>query len=271
MPARFANGGVHVFAAPTDSRDRHGEALRDHRYASQDGHGLDADRIPADRGSLRDTLYGHTEGRGASNVTHWRRRPSSRSTRIQPLETSYWVWGESQSRVFHLIRDPRDVIISAMHYHSSAGENWLHRPRKVFRGLSYQDKLKSLADDRARFAFEMRHTSRRVIQAMQHWDYEQPNSLECRYEDLIEDVEGLKFTEVMLHLGFVQRESVLGRNIFRKNSLFGKKKRPNDTHIRSGARRQWESVFNRQSAREFVEEFRRCARQTGVRTGRFMD
>ena len=142
-----------------------------------------------------------------------------------------------------------------MHYHSSAGENWLHRPRKVFRGLSYQDKLKSLPDDRARFAFEMRHTSRRVIQAMQHWDYEQPNALECRYEDLIEDVEGLKFTEVMLHLGFERRELVLGRNIFRKNSLFGKKKQPNDTHIRSGARRQWESVFNRQSAREFVEEF----------------
>jgi hypothetical protein len=167
----------------------------------------------------------------------------------------HWVWEDSQCRVFHLIRDPRDVIISAMHYHSSASENWLHRPRKVFRGLSYQDKLKSLPDDRARFVFEMRHTSRRVIHAMHHWDYEQPNSLECRYEDLIEDVEGLKFTEVMLHLGFEQRESVLGRNIFRKNSLFGKKKRPNDTHIRSGARRQWESVFNRQSAKEFIQEF----------------
>ena len=29
-------------------------------------------------------------------------------------------------RILHLIRDPRDVLISAMHYHKKADEPWLH-------------------------------------------------------------------------------------------------------------------------------------------------
>src|SRR4051794_29132107 len=31
-------------------------------------------------------------------------------------------------RVLHLIRDPRDVVISAMHYHKASRESWLHEP-----------------------------------------------------------------------------------------------------------------------------------------------
>ena len=166
-----------------------------------------------------------------------------------------WIWEHAQCRVFHLIRDPRDVIISAMHYHSSASEQWLHRPRKMFGGLSYQGMLKALPDDHVRFAFEMRHTSRRVIHAMQHWNYCQANSFECKYEDLIQDVQGLKFVEVLSHLGFERRESMRARDIFRKNSLFGKEKPRNDMHIRSGVGRQWASVFNRKTAREFLEQF----------------
>src|SRR5438034_8174977 len=34
----------------------------------------------------------------------------------------------SKHRVFHLIRDPRDVVVSAMHYHRTSTEKWLHVP-----------------------------------------------------------------------------------------------------------------------------------------------
>jgi len=36
---------------------------------------------------------------------------------------------ETNVRILHLIRDPRDVLISAMHYHKTADEAWLHIKR----------------------------------------------------------------------------------------------------------------------------------------------
>lgn len=50
-------------------------------------------------------------------------------------------------RGLHLIRDPRDVILSGMHYHLRAPEKWLHDPEPDYGGLSYQEKLNSLDGD----------------------------------------------------------------------------------------------------------------------------
>jgi hypothetical protein len=111
-----------------------------------------------------------------------------------------WLLEGERDRIFHLIRDPRDVIISGMHFHLVAKEPWLHVPKRKFGGLSYQVKLNNLFDDKQRYLFEMQNT--RTIHEMLRWDYDRPRSFECRYEELIEDLRSNLFFRIATHLGF---------------------------------------------------------------------
>lgn len=43
----------------------------------------------------------------------------------------------------HMIRDPRDMVISAYFYHLKTAEAWVHLPRERFGGRSYQEYLNS--------------------------------------------------------------------------------------------------------------------------------
>lgn len=81
-------------------------------------------------------------------------------------------------RGFHVVRDPRDLVVSAYfsHLHSHPLDTW--------RGLAeHRRRLRSL-DKTEGLLLEMEF-SRRVILEMRDWDYTQPDVLEIRMEDLI--------------------------------------------------------------------------------------
>ncbi len=166
-----------------------------------------------------------------------------------------WILDHPQSRILHVIRDPRDVIISAMHYHRHAKEAWLHTSRKGFGGLTYQQKLNRLQDDHSRYIFEMERTAKRVIRDMQNWNYSRPNSFECKYEAMVADDRMELITKILVHLGFEDHQLEASRRIFWENSLFGNLKGSQSAHIRSGALRQWQVVFDEALAAVFVEKF----------------
>jgi hypothetical protein len=168
-----------------------------------------------------------------------------------------WILKHPETRIFHLIRDPRDVVVSAMHYHRTADEPWLHKPWRSFDGLTYQEKTNSLQDDHARYIFEMRYSARKTIRAMRKWNYKRTNSFEGRYEDLIADFEAETFTKILRHLGFDDHELESGRQIFQANSLFGMNAKDRRPHIRSGEGQQWKSTFNPDLANEFIAQFGR--------------
>lgn len=171
------------------------------------------------------------------------------------FKKSGWMLGHPQCRIFHLIRDPRDIVLSAARHHRTAAEAWLHKPMKSFGGKTYQEQINSLPDDHSRFSFEMQNSAKRTIRDIRKWNYNLPNSLECRYEDLIADIEMKKFTEVLLHLGFEQSELDTCREIIRNNSLFGKVHRDRRAHIHSGQPGQWKDTFNSVLAAEFIAAF----------------
>jgi hypothetical protein len=108
-----------------------------------------------------------------------------------------WILEHEATRVLHLIRDPRDVIISAMHYHCRASEKWLKRSKREFGGLTYQEKINELPSDHSRYVFEMKQNAGRVIRQMMAWDYTRLNSCEQRYETLICDFEAAAFSSVV--------------------------------------------------------------------------
>ena len=160
-------------------------------------------------------------------------------------------------RMFHLIRDPRDIVVSSVRYHRTSEEKWLHDPIKRFDGLSYQQKLNSLPDETSRYLFEIENSSGKVIEAMRQWNYEMPHCFECKYEDLVVDTEMALFTDIVAHLGFSKSEFEVCKKWFWRRSLFGglstrKDKLP---HVRSGETRQWRNAFNFEIANHFIARF----------------
>lgn len=148
-------------------------------------------------------------------------------------------------RASHMIRDPRDIVVSAYHYHRWTDEEWAHVPRPEYGGLGYQEYLAGL-DHEAGLAAEIRLRAPR-IREMAAWDYTDPRVLELRYEDAMADERGT-FRALFRHYGFhhdaVERSVRLAaRFSFRRVA----RKRPDrtgrGTHLRSGRSGQWQEEF----------------------------
>jgi hypothetical protein len=166
-----------------------------------------------------------------------------------------WMLKHPECRIFHLIRDPRDVIVSGAHYHCTADEPWLHEPREEFGGLTYQQKLNALPDDQSRYLFEMQNTAKRTIKLMADWDYTNPNSFECRYEDLVRDGNMTGFRRALSHLGFEDNEREDCCAIFEAHSLFTENAKTKRGHVRSGEPHQWRTAFTPELGERFLAAF----------------
>ena len=86
----------------------------------------------------------------------------------------------------HMVHDPRDIIISAYFYHLWTKEEWAHISRQSLDNLTYQQYLNSLSQEEGILA-EMKGKSKEVIDEMSRWDYNNPNFIEFKYEDIIDN------------------------------------------------------------------------------------
>jgi hypothetical protein len=161
----------------------------------------------------------------------------------------------------HLIRDPRDIIVSGYFYHLWTKEWWVHVPRKgsfqfpenwpyfsieEFGNLSYQQYLKSL-DQEEGILVELRRAAGYNIKHMVDWDYSNPNFIEVKYENLMKDWRS-EFNSIFNHYEFKQEAIDISLKLTDKLRFENIAKRKigevkEKSHLRSGQPGQWKEYF----------------------------
>jgi len=147
----------------------------------------------------------------------------------------------------HMIRDPRDVIISGYFYHLKTKEDWAHEIKEEYDNKSYQEFLKSKKMDKG-LLIEIRRASSEIIH-MAQWNYNNPNFIEIKYEDIICD-EQKYFKKIFVHYGFNQKAINKSLEISNRFSIRHLKWKKN-SHIRSGKPREWEKYFSKEHKNYF--------------------
>ena len=152
-------------------------------------------------------------------------------------DTILWVV-EGETRVFwdklrsykgsHMIRDPRDMIVSGYFYH-------LHCDEDHITANGYQEQLKAMSKE-VGINIDMRRAASYSATIMLDWVKNTPeNFIEFRYEDLWKN-EISMFRQIFEHYGFSEKEIGIALGIVDKNSFSNMK---DDKHIRKGELRQW--------------------------------
>jgi hypothetical protein len=169
-------------------------------------------------------------------------------------------------KIVHLIRDPRDVVISAMHYHKASRERWLHEPIPGYDDLTYQRALQRLPTRFEKYVFEMENSSASTLRDMAQWHYGRANCFEARYEDLRQDSGLAYWRQITAFLGLDAAEQTVANRRFWQNSLFGGLSRLGNQHVRSGAVAQWRREFTPELAQAFLNRFPGLLQSLGYET-----
>lgn len=169
-------------------------------------------------------------------------------------------------RGLHVIRDPRDVLISGARYHARSAESWLHRRNWRLFGLTYQEAIRrrrSLCDA---VAFEMDHAGGATIREMLAWDRTRPEFFEAKYEDLIVDRELTLFRRILSFLGYDPAVVPVLERIVRERSMYFGGRVADPTHVSDGRPEQWREVFDDRLRRRFFSRFGDALNRLGYET-----
>jgi hypothetical protein len=149
--------------------------------------------------------------------------------------------GSREIRGSHMVRDPRDLVVSAYYYHLRTGEQWVHAPRPEYDGRSYQEHLRSL-DKHDGLRLEMNRLESTVFRDMAQWDYTQRDFCELRYEDLLAN-EQETFLGLFGSYGFSPSAAARATDLALQLGREARSRSGGDSHIRSGQPGEWREHF----------------------------
>ena len=147
----------------------------------------------------------------------------------------------------HMIRDPRDIMVSGYFYHLWCTEVRYTSPRSEFDGKSYQEMLRSVSQERG-LAMEIEWSKNRIRRIVD-WHYDNPEFLELRFEDFIRD-ERASVTAACKHYGLrddhIQTIVDIVEKDFSFEAITGRRKGQEDreSHFRKGQAGDWILYFS---------------------------
>lgn len=172
----------------------------------------------------------------------------------------------------HMIRDPRDCVVSGYFYHLWTEEAWARKPQDRFDGLSYQQHLNQLNQEDGLREEIRTFAGYATTYSLRDWDYNHPKIYEIKYEDLLAN-EPLVFEEMFRSYGFTEpavRKSVqlAMKCSFKRVSgrAVGESKTQN--HLRSGKPGQWKDVLSPSHIKLVNDLFGDLIEQMGYCSGR---
>ncbi|WP_159322001.1 sulfotransferase domain-containing protein [Spiribacter roseus] len=167
----------------------------------------------------------------------------------------------------HLVRDPRDVLISATKYHEATLDSFAVRSREKFGGKSLQKSLKELSSFEDKLLFEIDYWIESTIKDIAS-PIKKSNCLTLKYEDLIRDSEMFYVPRILTCLGFSVPEILVGLNSFWRNSIFGSLDSSEVSHIKDGSVSQYKKVFSPTVFKKFEDKFSEELEMLGYNEGR---
>ena len=183
----------------------------------------------------------------------------------------------------HVIRDPRDIIVSGYQYHCRTSEKWCinsdftpklpilfpkvpysqqHRSEEWKLGYlkslserSYQENLLSMSQ-RDGLLFEMNNYGAWTIESMKAWNYNLDNILELKYEQLMNSYDNA-FHSIFDHFGFSRSEIDAGMDVASKHDLRRKsaKELEKMNHVSSSKTSRWKEFFEPVHKEMFIKNF----------------
>jgi hypothetical protein len=157
--------------------------------------------------------------------------------------------GDRRFRGSHVIRDPRDLIVSGYEYHLVTTEKWTQKPSPNYGGQSYQQYLRSVNEHDGLMA-ELEGVGASTAAAMNDWNYDQPEFLELHYEDALADEAGT-FEKMFRWYGFNDHAVARGLDAVDRLSLKRGGALPN--HARSGEPGEWKARLGPEHIARFKE------------------
>ena len=147
------------------------------------------------------------------------------------------------------------VVVSGAKYHLKSDEAWLHVPQEQFAGLTYQEKIRSLENDRDRFLFEMDHCAGWTIREMIDWQHHGYSWCKTfKLEELMTDVGLDHYFAMFRFLGFEGFSLITCLDIACRNSVFGGVQSASG-HIRSRTPEDWKHYFDDKLSERFDAMF----------------
>lgn len=179
----------------------------------------------------------------------------------------------------HIVRDPRDLLVSGYNYHKWCKEQWALEPmtakkikhlklkdfelKKDISGFSYQDLLNNV-DQQTGLMIELNWRTY-SFSHMLNWDYNDPRIKELRYEDIFGN-EKQVFSELFKHYGFDKKMTSTGLK-FVENFTFENQKKKGKTggnqHISKGVWGQWKEYFSLELKKVFKERHQALLEKLG--------
>lgn len=160
----------------------------------------------------------------------------------------------------HIIRDPRDLLVSGYKYHKWCDEPWANVPLKE--NMHYYLRLHkyNIQKDISTWSYRRllnevdRETGLKIelnfrsfsFQCMYEWNYHDPKIMELRYEEIFGN-ESPVFKELFKHYGFDDKQTRIGLKYMELFSFNNQKKigqTGTEKHLSKGISGQWEEYFS---------------------------